>query len=200
MKLTPTLALLACVCTAGCFGGYTPLAFSVEGERIIANGVIDGTSQAAFEAVSAAHPQARTLVLQNIAGSVDDVANVIFARAVRAQGFDTVVPGDGMIASGGTDLFLAGVGRVLEPGACVGVHSWAASDYTATDIPRSDPEHERYLTYYDEMGIARAFYWYTIEAAPAEEIYWMRAEEVAQYALTTQPVTRLSQGATCDAR
>lgn len=195
--------LLACfTATAACADeqGYTPLEFSVAGDRITAIGVIDGTSLDTFLDAIDDHPEVRTLVLQNIGGSADDEANVAFSRVINEMGITTLVPSDGLVASGGTDLFLSGATRILEPGACVGVHSWAADDFTATDISRTSSEHDRYLDYYNDIDIDPAFYWFTIEAAPAEGMHWMTSAEVEQYRVATSLVGSLSPATTCDSR
>lgn len=195
--------ILACLTVAPACAeehDHTPLEFHIEGDRILAIGEIDGTSLDAFENVVADHPGIRILVLDHVGGSVDDDANVEFSRVVRNMGFTTVVPSHGLVASGGTDLFLAGASRIVEPGACVGVHSWAAETFTATDISRKSAEHDRYLDYYDDIEIEPAFYWFTIQAAPADGMHWMTAMEVDQYGVATRPATSLSTAVTCDAR
>jgi len=195
--------LLACLtATAACADAqdYTPLEFSVVGDRVTAIGVIDGTSLDTFLDAMDDHPEIRTLVLKNIGGSADDEANVAFSRVINEMGITTLVPSDGLVASGGTDLFLAGTTRILEPGACVGVHSWAADDFTATDVPRKSSEHDRYLDFYNDIDIDPAFYWFTIEAAPAEEMHWMTSAEVDQYRVATSSVGSLSPATTCDSR
>jgi hypothetical protein len=194
------VAVVGVAASAACTDDHTPLSFTVSEDEIIATGEIDSNSLGRFEDIVDEHPNAKTLVLQYIGGSVDDEANVKFARVVRNMGLTTRVPSDGLVASGGTDLFLAGVDRVLEAGACVGVHSWAAQDYTATDLPRSDPEHSRYLDYYQDVGIDEAFYWFTLQAAPADGIHWMTAEEATRFGVSTNQATSLGTQAMCDDR
>ena len=105
------------------------------------------------------------------------------------HGFNTHVPADGEIASGGVDFFLSGVERTVDTGALLGVHSWAAGDgTTGADVPRDDPQHQLYLDYYAEMGIPAEFYWFTLEAAPAEDIHPMTEAEIEKYGLLTQPI------------
>ncbi len=197
MRIVTPMALVACT---ACADDHTPLNFVVSGDEIIASGEIDSGALDLFDDIIGEHPNAKTLVLQYVGGSVDDEANVKFARVVRAMGLATRVPSDGLVASGGTDLFLAGVDRVIEAGACVGVHSWAAQDYTATDLPRSDSEHDRYLNYYQDMQIDTAFYWFTLQAAPADGMHWMTAEEVARFDVSTLPTSSLGTQAMCDDR
>ena len=199
-RIVPAVAVSAML-LASCVPEYTPLEFAVKGDRIVANGTIDAGSLAAFEAVADDNPAIRTLLLQNIAGSVDDEANLAFSRVVRESGFDTIVPSDGMVASGGTDLFLAGNRRILEPGACVGVHSWGGGWGTpAAELPRDHREHRRYLDYYRDMAVNTAFYWFTLDAAPASEMHWMTAGEADRFGLGTGRSPGLGTPDVCEAR
>ncbi|WP_371170709.1 alpha/beta hydrolase [Aliiroseovarius sp. 2305UL8-7] len=194
-------AVLTAIVLTGCTTlNYSSMDFHVEGDRIIANGVIDGGTLKRFMDVAGDNPHARTLVLQSVGGSVDDEANLIFSQAIHDAGFTTIVPSNGMVASGGTDLFLAGQRRILEPGACVGVHSWSGGNVEGKDVPRDNPEHQKYLRYYDAVGIDRDFYWYTLDAASAEDIHWMTADEANRYGMATQSATQLARGDVCDDR
>ncbi|EEE37029.1 hydrolase, alpha/beta fold family [Rhodobacteraceae bacterium KLH11] len=183
-----------------CSAPYSPVSFTAGEDQIVAAGTIDHTTLDAFEDIIEENPDIKTLVLQNIEGSVDDDANVVFSRVVRAEGFDTVVPSDGLVASGGTDLFLAGNRRVLEPGACVGVHSWGGGGYVAADLPEGHPEHDRYLDYFDDINVDPAFYWFTLDAAPEDEMHWMTAAEVNRFDMTTHAAPALETAAVCEAR
>lgn len=193
--LAATLTLLS-----ACADPYTPVSFTAEGDQIVAIGTIDHTTLEAFEEIVSENPDIKTLVLQNIEGSVDDDANVVFSRVVRAEGFDTVVPSNGLVASGGTDLFLAGNRRVLEPGACVGVHSWGGGGYVAAELPEDHSEHDRYLDYFEDIGVSPSFYWFTLDAASEDEMHWMTAAEANRYKMTTRGSPRLGSAIVCDER
>ncbi|MBT2129846.1 alpha/beta hydrolase [Aliiroseovarius lamellibrachiae] len=183
-----TLALAAC--DAHGEEDYDPLRFVTQGTQLIATGEIDSRSPQAFTKALQMAPDTKMLVLQYVPGSLDDEANLKLARAVRDSGLATFVPKDGLVASGGTDLFLAGVTRTAVAGACLGVHSWSGGpDFPlATDLPHDDEEHEKYLIYYNAMGIPEAFYWFTLKAAPAEGMHWMSAAEINTYQMTTEPM------------
>ncbi len=198
MKALSVLAGLSLL--AACGESYTPVSFVAQGDQIIATGTIDHTTLDAFEDAIEQNPQASTLVLQYIEGSVDDDANVVFSRVVHDEGFDTVVPSGGLVASGGTDLFLAGHKRTLHPGACVGVHSWSGSGIVATELPEDDPEHDRYLDYFQDIGVDDEFYWFTLEAAPADQMHWMTAAETDRFDMTTRAAPRLGSASVCDER
>jgi len=208
MKITVlSLALLTLTgCTSG--GENLPsLTFEPQGTSLIVRGVIDRRASAALKDALAANPQTTQLVLQWVPGSADDDANLEMSRSIRAHALATLVPAEGVVASGGTDMFLAGLTRELPRGACVGVHTWAGGDtLTGADLPRDDPEHVKYLEYYDAMGIDRAFYWYTLDAAGPNEAHWMSRAEMRAYGMTTgataapasENATRLMK--TCEAR
>ncbi|MDG2149361.1 MAG: hypothetical protein P8N09_07545 [Planctomycetota bacterium] len=160
--------------------------FEVQGERAIMTGVIGPTTPGRVLELVLEHPEVEQIVLQDMPGSMDDESNLRAASLMRRLGLSTHVPADGMVASGGTDLFLAGVRRSAEPGARFGVHSWADVGFEGADVPRDDPQHDLYLDYYREMGIPEAFYWYTLEAASADDIHWMTEDELEQYGFFTE--------------
>jgi hypothetical protein len=199
-KSASFLALLTCLATPVAAQDYEPVEFFAQGREIIAVGDIDGEALDIFLDVVEDNPQVDTLVLEWIGGSVDDAANLELSRAVRALGLATLVPADGLVASGGTDLFLAGRTRILEPGACVGVHSWAGDGIEGRDLPRDAREHAPYLHYYAEMGVAKDFYWFTLDAASAEDMHWMTATEAANFGLATQLQGSLGRAASCNRR
>ena len=193
--LLPAMAFLLSGCGVW---DYPPVEFTVVGDRIVATGVIDRSAIQSFRETVAESPNARTLVLQTIDGSVDDEANLELARMVRRAGFTTIVPSDGMVASGGTDLFLAGVDRILEEGACVGVHSWGDGFIDGSSLPRTSSSHRPYLEYYRLMEIPEEFYWFTLKSASASDIHWMDRSEADGFGITTNPSPRLGSSEECD--
>lgn len=135
-----------------------------------------------------AHPDVEWIILQHVPGSDDDDANLKAARIVRQRGLNTGVPENGLIASGGTDFFLAGVERTVQRGACIGVHSWSddGDPTPPTQLPRNHIGHQIFLKYYRELGVPEEFYWYTIEAAPAEGMHYMSEAEIQAFGMATE--------------
>ena len=127
-------------------------------------------------------PDIDTLVLANVPGSMNDSVNMHTGRLIRAAGYSTYVLADGFIASGGVDLFVAGVKRVIEEGAQVGVHSWCCVDgeQAVSSLPRDHPAHAAQLAYFEEMMGASGpdFYFFTLEAADFDDIYFMSTEDL----------------------
>ena len=156
-------------------------------DTVYMNGVIGSDTLEVMQTLLNSHPQIKTIVMQNVPGSMDDDTNLLASMEIRKRGIATHIPADGMVASGGTDMFLAGVKRTAEAGAKLGVHSWSDdSGKVALDFPRDHQEHVKYLDYYKAIGIDTSFYWYTLEAASAEDIHWMTAQEIAQYGVLTE--------------
>jgi beta-lactamase class D len=164
--------------------------FTVEGETLYMSGEINSKTDEQFAAVIAANPQITTIVECDVPGSLDDDTMIPLSYQVRALGLNTHLTGNSEIASGGVDFFLAGVERTMEAGARIGVHSWSDGSRDAKDYPRDSPEHEANREYVADMLGDDAFYWFTIYAAPADDIYWMRPDEVAEYGMLTVPVMR----------
>lgn len=165
--------------------GCASLSFEVDGSTAIATGNLNGRSPDTVRQLLQDHPDLEVVVLQDMPGSVDDVAALEAARVLREAQLTTRVPSDGEIASGGVDFFLAGVVREVEDGGLVGVHSWSGGGQEGHELPRDHPEHELYLDYYAEMGITEDFYWFTLDAAEARDIHWMTREELETYELVT---------------
>ena len=178
------LALFVILLLPGCLL-YESASFEVKGDAAVMTGVIDNKIGAKLETLLARHPGVKTIIMRHVEGSVDDEANLKAASMVRARGLNTLIPADGLVASGGTDFFLAGVRRTVEAGAMIGVHSWSGLAVEGADLPRDHPEHQPYLRYYQAMGIPTEFYWYTLRAAPSAEMHWMSQDEQRRYRIAT---------------
>lgn len=155
--------------------------FEVEGTRAHMNGTIGPTTPGRVLELLLLHPEVDTIVLHDVPGSLDDEANLRAATWIHRHGIATHLTADSEIASGGTDFFLAGVRRTADGGARIGVHSWAGPGESGADLPRDHDEHERYLEFYRAVDIDEAFYWYTLEAAPPQDIHWMTSEELERF-------------------
>jgi len=131
-----------------------------------------------------------TLILKNIDGSMNDDINVHTGRLIRKAKLTTLVPKDSWVYSGGVDLFSAGSQRIYQGGAEVGVHSWCCTDdgKDAGQLSKDNKAHGVQLTYFREMlGAEKGpeFYFYTINAAPANKIHLMSVAHMVKYTLTT---------------
>lgn len=159
----------------------TPASFTIKGDIAYMNGVICSTTPARVLELLVKHPNVHTIEMEQVPGSIDDISNLRAALYVHQSGLKTQLNAKSKIASGGTDFFLAGSSRSVAKGAKIGVHSWGGGSEKATDLPKDDEAHQKYLDYYKIVGIPADFYWYTLEAAPAESIHWMTEEAIKTY-------------------
>lgn len=191
--------IAACLFLAGC--GYPETEFVARGTQLVLTGVIDGTTLGSLQQARAENPSANVISLLSVPGSADDENSLEkLTRYIRTEGLRTVVPANGLVASGGTDMALMGRGRVIEPGACIGVHSWAAGAFgltldTGAELPRNAPEHQLYLEFYREIGIPEAFYWFTLTVAGPDDVHWMSPQEINRFRLSDVPVPASSETA-----
>ncbi|MFA0113047.1 hypothetical protein AB4407_05040 [Vibrio sp. 10N.261.46.E11] len=167
--------------------GDTALTFKVNGTVASVNGVACAGSPKAFDDLMKAHPNTKTLNFVDMGGSMDDDANIKLAYKVRAKKLNTYISSIGHVASGGTDLFAAGVKRTVEPGARLGVHSWAQGSLQGASLPIGHSQHKPYIDYYKKMGLPKPsdFYWFTLKAAPANGMHYMTPAEVSKYGLAS---------------
>ncbi|MES9906888.1 MAG: hypothetical protein ABW150_00085 [Candidatus Thiodiazotropha sp.] len=137
------------------------------------------------------HPEVTTIVEGTISGSIHDDINMQTGRLIRKSGLSTHLTSTSDIASGAVDLFCSGNQRTMEEGAMFGVHSWSDSEngIEAADLPADSPLHNAQITYFNEMlgePIGKDFYFFTIYAAPADDIYLMSRAEIESFGIITE--------------
>ena len=173
---------------------YPPFQVGIYDGKFIATGVIQSGSASTLRTMVNWYPRIRTLVLLRVPGSIDFDNNWAMVRLIREAGLTTVVPAHGLVASGGTDLFIAGTERRMEQGACIGVHSWEEGywspfgtlfSHEGRDADPDDPNHARYLRELRRLGMPSAFYWFALKAAPHDGMHWMSVAEVERFKLAT---------------
>lgn len=183
LALSVTLVLTAC----GSDDGSISLApFSILNETtLVLDGEIDSNTERAFDEAIRQNPNTELVIFREAPGSSDDETNLKVGKKLFQLGLNTHVDDNGFIASGAVDLFLAGSKRTLGANTRVGVHSWSDGSNEATDFPRNSSEHLLFIDYYKAIGIeaqlAEDFYFFTINAATADNIHWMTAMEVDTY-------------------
>lgn len=187
LLLSLSVALIIGACGGDDGNGTVSTApFSIVNETTIRlNGDIDSNTEEAFDEILRQNPNTQLLVFGDAPGSADDEENLRVGRKLKQRGLNTHVEDGGSIASGAVDLFLAGTQRSLGANARVGVHSWSDGTNDATDFPRNSAEHQFYIQYYKDIGFsdqwAEDFYFFTINAASADDIHWMTAAELETY-------------------
>lgn len=140
-----------------------------------------------FNELIEAHPNINQINIVECPGSNDDEINLMVAKKIYDNDIATHLLDNGLIASGGVDFFLAGTTRTRGMNTMVGVHSWTDGTNEATDFPVGAEEHQLFIEYYKSIGFtqteAEDFYFFTINAAPAADIYYMTEAEIEQYGI-----------------
>ena len=169
------------------FGIFTVLEDNTTVEM---NGTIGSSSLINFNKLENTFPNINNINIKNCDGSSDDYVNLKLSAKVYQEGINIHLMDNGEIASGGVDFFIAGIQRTKGSNTKIGVHSWAGENETATDFPVGHENHLPYINYYVSVGFtqkqAEDFYYFTIDAAPAESIHWMTESEITQYNLITK--------------
>lgn len=161
-----------------------PACFIIKQDKAYMYGVIGAGIVNSVTELTTKHSKVKTIVLVNVPGSMDDDSNLKASLMVYDKGLNTELLANSDIASGGVDFFLAGNSRTLADGAKLGVHSWGGDDgVIATDLPKDHQEHKPYIQYYQHIKQYKPsdFYFFTLEAAPAESIHYMSAEELTKW-------------------
>ena len=158
------------------------------------NGEIGDETLINFNKLLVNFPEVSTINIKEVPGSGNDQINLQVSKKVNEKGINTHILDNGLIASGGVDFFLAGAKRTKGTNTQIGVHSWGGEDdngntVTATDFPVGHEYHLEYIAYYIAIGFtqqdAEAFYYFTINAASANDIHWMTEAEVEEYKILT---------------
>lgn len=153
------------------------------------NGTIGSNSLTHFNTIETSNPNIKQINIVNCDGSVDDEINLKLSKKVHDKKINIHLNDNGLIASGGTDFFIAGIKRTKGKNTKIGVHSWATDNSTATDFPVGHVNHLPYTNYYVSVGMSQQqsqdFYYFTINAAPANSMHWMTDSEIVKYGLLT---------------
>ena len=169
------------------------MTFTRDGTALIINGETQNDSLVKFKQALSRHPRTKTIILDQISGSENDDVNLKIAKHIRKRKLNTHLTHRSVIESGGIELFMGGVVRTMERGARIGVHSWSDDDdgYSGRDLAKDHPDHKPYIKTYMRLGIPKSFYWFTLQAAPPEDMYFMTEEELLRFNLITEPVINL---------
>lgn len=168
--------------------------FELVGNTLTMNNLITSKTPGQVYEIFEEYPNIDTIEMRKVDGSIDDDSNLEISTWLSTKDLTIKINRYSTIASGGTDFFLAGANRIVVDGAKVGVHSWASSGGdTAADFPRDHESHQPYIKYYQDIGFSPEesddFYFFTIYAAPANDIYFMENYEIVDYKVTTTGIS-----------
>ena len=164
-------------------GGSSQLV--VTNNSAVLSGILGTKTYVQFQDLSLDHPSVNRIVFKSVAGSVNDAINMHTGRLIRQGQYTTVMNADGEAYSGGVDLYAAGITKEYQAGGKLGVHAWCCKgDKDAGELSQKDPAHGAQLTYFREIlgkELGPEFYFFTINAAPADDIHLMTQMEIDKY-------------------
>lgn len=169
--------------------GMGDTTLEVKGNEAYLNGTLGTKSYKQFKDLIENHPEVKTIVLQNVPGSINDAVNMHTGRIIREAGLTTKVLSNSKISSGGVDIFCAGKKRVIIKGAQLGIHSWGGNGISADELSEDHPAHQYQLKYFTMcLGKLKGpkFYFHTLTSAPAGDMHWMTDKEIKQWEIATQ--------------
>ncbi len=165
--------------------GENSAEFNVIGDKAYVNGILGKKAHKSFMKILKEHPNIKTLVLQQVPGSISDEWNVKTCKEVRKRNINTYLESTSIIQSGGVDLFIAGVKRYSENGSKIGVHAWSDLRRGGNTYPPEHEEHDVFVDYFKAIKRDTSFYWFTLKAAPADGMHFMTKQEIEKYNLIT---------------
>jgi len=157
----------------------------IKKDSAVLSGVLGTKTYLQIKELIKNHPEIKTLVFENIPGSMNDPVNMHTGRLIRKGGFKIIVPKGSEVASGGVDLFCAGSEKVVESGSKLGIHSWYFNGVSAGDLPENHPAHNAQIKYFSEMmgKNGREFYFHTLKVASSDDIHWMTKDELIKWGM-----------------
>ncbi len=157
----------------------------IDDSSVEMNGEIGSSTLNDFNELIESYPNISKINIKEVPGSGDDEVNLQVSAKVHQQNIATHLMDNGLIASGGVDFFLAGTTRTKGNNTKIGVYSWSDERNEATDFPRGNSNHQPYIDYYKSIGFTQAeseaFYYFTINAASADDIHYMTEAEIGMY-------------------
>ena len=138
-------------------------------------GELGATFPYAINALQTDYPWVKILVIKNVPGGfamgpILDGLNMIYDA-----GMATVLEHDSMVASAGTDVFMAGKYRLAMKGAKIGVHNFGGDAQNGEDEVTMGIRR-----LYKKAGIHDDFYAF-MRSIPHESMHWMTADEIKRY-------------------
>lgn len=166
----------------------------VDGKSLYLLGTFDEYTSDKVIAILKSYPNVERIVLTANGGSINDQDTIKLGHYIRRQGLDTHLIANGVAASGGVSLYLAGVNRSVGEGAHIGVHAWAQCSgdgeslecKQANSFPKDDDAHDLHRDYIHQMLGSDHFYWFSIASAPHNSIYWLSERDLERFKITNQ--------------
>lgn len=162
-----------------------PARYEVIGNKAYLKGTLGQKGYKNTQKMIQNNPQVAYIVMQDITGSVNDYYNQQTCYLLQEKGIQTIAAPSAKIEGGGVDFLISGKNPLVSDSSYLGVSSWKTRGKEASELPKDHKDHEFYTKFYDSVAINPAFYWYRINKANSDELYWMPYEEIEQLNIAT---------------
>ena len=164
----------------------------LEGNSIFLNGVIGLQTYQQLHEIAAQSATPKTVIFEKVDGTYSHIATAFTGRLIREAGWNTYATQDSEIFSGGVDLFLSGVTRVVEEGADLGVHPGCCyAGREAGELPEDHPYHRQLVEYSNEMlgePDGAQFHHFTDRVVPFDKFRLLSNEDLLYWRVATEIV------------
>ncbi len=155
---------------------------------VVMNGDMGSRIKIQFDKLIDKYPQIKLIKMGECPGSRDDETMFEAAIKLKELNINTHLLPNAEIQSGAVDFYLAGTKRTKEQGSKIGVHAWSEGNTSASEYPIGHEEHDVYINFYKNIGRtqedADSLYYFIINAAPPESIYWMTQNDITNFKIT----------------
>jgi len=159
-------------------------------ERKVAvfDGTIDAESQANLEEMLELYSSVEEIQFENVTGIGTSTNAFAMADLIRSNNINTSVTESGEISQLATYVFLGGEKRTRQGNGKIGVSSWLTNDGTeASSLDEDNAAHEPYIEFLMTKGFsesdAKAFYFFTLNAASSSGNYFLNTDEIQNFGL-----------------
>lgn len=171
-------------CKKGYMDRYGPF-YVLNDTTVVMNGDMGSRIKVQFDKLIDKYPNIKLIKMEQCPGSRDDETMFEAAIKLKQLNINTHLSENAQIESGAVDFYLAGSKRTREPGSKIGVHAWSDGSSSATDFPIEHNEHQIYIDFYKNIGRtqqeAESLYFFIINAAAPEDIYWMSESDILNF-------------------
>ena len=129
----------------------------------------------AINALQTDYPWVKILVLKEVPGGYGMEAIIDGMHMIYDAGMATVLEPDSLVASAGTDVFIAGKYRFAMDGAKLGIHEFGG------DAPKTEDKTTTAIRdFFTKVGIRDDFYDF-MRSKPHDSMYWLTPTEIKKY-------------------
>lgn len=167
------------------FGDFT---LSLDRTAARFDGLITANSLAELEEMVGFYTDIERLDLINATGDPAESFAFDMGDILQAKNISTNITDEGKVEGAGAYLFLGGSAKSIAGDGKIGVRSWATSSgEEASQLAMNDSQHEVHIAYLKRMGFsdadAKAFYFFSLDSAPSNEIYYLTDQDVLEFKL-----------------